>query len=145
MAISTENDVMDTLQTTLASITVANGFQTEVAEVKETVAFLADVENKPGIRFRIQDSERVNIYFGSSERTLNILIWGYVESQALDWDNIRKLKADVEKALSTEGNWSYREDTEIEGDVNYFGDPETMIAIFEIVMKVKYRYAFASP
>ncbi len=145
MAISTEDDILNALKTTLQGITLANGYQTEVAEVIETAAVIADIANRPGIRFYSPDQTRINHSFARSEKSIHVFVWAYVDAQPFDWDNLRKIKADIEKALSTSANWAHREFTEMSDFRDHFGGHEQMIAITEVELTVSYRYLFASP
>ena len=145
MPISGEDDIMNALKTTLEGITLTNGYQTDVAEVLETAAVIADIANKPGIRFYSPDQTRINHSFARSQKSIHIFIWAYVEAQPFDWDPLRKIKADIEKALSTASAWTHREFTEMSDFRDHFGGHEQMIGITEVELTVSYRYLFASP
>ncbi len=145
MPISNKDTIMNALKTALESITITNGYQQEIVEVIESPVVLPDIANKPGIRFYSDESVRKYIYFGSCEQELHIWIWGYVEAQPEDWDNLRKLEADIEKCLDTEASWSYREDTDLMRFSNHFGGVDQMAGIVEIEMVLRYQYVFASP
>ena len=144
MAISTEDTIMAALKTGLETISVKNGYQTDLAEAKESPAVLSDVPNLPAVYFYCDRDERINFAYGWSERKLHIWLQGYVESPEGNWEPLRKLKADIVRLLDSNTRWTYQEFTEIMSWGNYFAGVDKEIAVIMGEISVSYQHAFAA-
>jgi hypothetical protein len=141
--ISREHTIMNALKSALEGITTANGFGTDIAEAIESPAVLVDVPNRPAIRFYSDYDKRADDSFGRSKKDLHVWIWGYVDAEPEQWDNLRKMKADMEKCLSQDSTWPYRPETDIKGFNNFFGGVRKTIGIIELELVVSFDYPFA--
>ena len=145
MAISTEDTIMSALKTGLETISIANGYQTDISRIFEEPAVLPDVMDRPSICFYSDRDDRKNFAYGYSERLLHIWLLGYVDCPNGNWEPIRKLKADIIALLESSTNWTYQEFTEIVGFVQAFLGVEKSIGIVQGEINISYQHAFASP
>lgn len=136
---------MSALKTALEGITIPNGYQTDVEEVVEAPAVLADVANRPAVYFYCDRDDRKNLAYGYSERMLHVWLHGYVDCGEGDWQPMRKLKADLIELLESSSNWTYQEFTEIVGFANYFAGVEQMVGVVMGEINISYQHAFATP
>jgi len=148
MTISNRATILGDLKRALESITIANGFQTDVETVLRGIqpeeAFSGRM---PGLCLWNERGPRDNLYQGGSERRLVCHIWGYavVQADIGNYEALDKLVADVEKCLMTESYNGYWGFTDIRETVYYEGGIDDPIGIFDMVVEVSYNYAFASP
>lgn len=145
MAISTRREILSALKTCLEGITTDNDYQVTVAEVKRGIHFVDDMRNRPGLCFWSDKGPRRDETNEQSERDLHIWIWGYVDVQPGNYDELDKLVADVETRLMTRSAWAYRDDTKI-GELNtYEGGASDPVGVFEMEVTVNYEYRMDSP
>lgn len=146
MTISLQNTIINSIKTTLESISVANGFNTTNVTVKRGIRSAEDFEgNMPGLSLWKYKNLRDDSYQPGSESRLMLRVWGYVECDPMhdDYDPLDKLVADVEKVLmSSTYNTSYWKKTFI-GDTSFFeGGVEMNFGIFEMSFEISYFYDF---
>lgn len=148
MAISTKRKtVLDTLKGWLEAITVANGYQSNVAEVKRGIHLFDEMVNRPAICIWNDKGPKIDLPGEQCERKLHIWLWGYVDVQPGSYDPLDALVSDVEECLNTsQDNWP----TEvIEVDVldttYYEGGASDSVGIFEMEVLIDYQYDRASP
>jgi hypothetical protein len=145
MPISTEDTILAALKTGLETISIANGYQTNLAEAIESPAVLADVPNRPAVYFYCDRDTRENFAYGWSARQLHIWLQGYVDSPQGNWEPLRKLKADIIELLESATNWTYQEFTEIISWANYFAGIDKEIAVVMGEITIDYQHQFAAP
>ena len=133
---------LDALATALATITTGNGYFNTVAHVAEGPAPLSNIPDKPAVVFYCDSRARSNFSGGRSRSFLHILLWGFIEVQEGDYDNMDNLEADVESLLST---WTYKEWTNIVNISRSYGGTNPLIGIFEMEMLLQYNYTEGSP
>jgi len=146
MAISTgRKSVLDWLKTLLEGITVANGYQTNVREVRRGIHDLDDMPNRPALCIwndKGPAEELVKGAAGVNNRTLHCWIWGYVDVDPGDYDNLDALVADVEQRINTsDGAWpSNMLNITIMDSTYYEGGVSDAVGIFEMEIELVYRY-----
>lgn len=148
MTISIQNTIVNSIKATLEKITVANGYQTNIASVKRGVRSIEDFEgNLPGISLWKYRNNREDSYQPGSESRLILRAWGYVECEPLqdDYDALDKLVADVEKVLmSSTHNSAYYTNTFINDTTFYEGGTGMNFGIFEMEFEISYFYDFTN-
>lgn len=148
MAISTERKTnLDDLKTLLEAITVANGYQSTVAEVKRGIHYVGDMPNRPGLCFWNDKGPKKDLAGEQCERVLHVWIWGYVDIQPGDYDALDAIVSDVEKCLNTSlESWSSSVTESKVIDTTYYeGGVSDPIGIFEMEAEITYEYDRASP
>jgi len=148
MTISLQNTILNAIKLSLEKITIANGYQSDVAIVKRGVRTIDDMVGAlPGLTIWKEKNIREDDYQTGSMSILVLHVWGFcnVDARNDDYDNLDKLVADVEKVLtSSTHNPTYYTATFIR-DTEYFeGGPEDAFGIFDIVVELKYFYNFGS-
>jgi len=137
MPISTQDTIVAALVTGLAGITVTNGYQTTIIDVMEGEGGLSSQPNRPGFLVYARSATHENFAFGSKRIIFPVNIWGFVDVQPEDYDNLRKLEADLEKYLAT---WTYKAETEILRTMTIEMTSDPMIGIFEAELQIDYVF-----
>lgn len=145
MAESTRETILDALYTCLAGITLANGYAIGVQQVKRGIHLPDAMPNRPALGYSNTRGTRKDYSSGQSERSLSILIYGYVDVTPGVYDNLDDLMQAVEQRLMTSSAWAYRDDTFIDETTMYEGGVHDPIGYFEMAVRVQYEYAMASP
>jgi hypothetical protein len=144
MTISIQNTIVNSIKTTLESITISNGFLSNVSSVKRGIRTVEDFEGSmPGIALWKNRNEREDSYQFGSESNLHMRIWGFVECDSMqdDYDPLDKFVADCEKVLMSEDyNPNYYKNTFIGDTVFFEGGAEMNFGIFEMSFYVSYFY-----
>ena len=148
MAITTSRkSILDDLKTWLEAITVANGYQTTVAEVKRGIHYADDMQNRPSLCFWNDKGPKKDLAGEQCERVLHIFIWGYIDIQPGTYDNLDGLVSDVEACLNgSRANWDSSITQVDVGDSTYYeGGVTDPIGIFEMEAEIYYEYDRADP
>ena len=144
MAASQRETILKALKTCLEGVTAANGYAIEVKEVRRGIHFEDDMPNRPALGFTNTRAERDEGQ-GYSERILTILIYGYVDIQPGDYDNLDDLMQAVEQRLQTPAAWSYQEWTNIMNYTVYEGGAHDRLGYFDMEITISYFHDWASP
>lgn len=148
MAISTERKtVLDAFKDWLEGITKANDYQTTVAEVKRGIHVADDMQNRPALCFWNDKGPR-DVYVNTEmDRTLHVWLWGYINVQAGDYDNLDALVSDAEKRINAwRDNWpSNVINAWIQDSTYYEGGASDPVGMFEMEVFIKYRYTETAP
>lgn len=149
MADSQREVRLDALKTCLEGITTGNGYALTVNEVRRGIHFEDEMPNRPALGFSNINSRRVDLAMGGtsgySERVLVILIYGYVDIQPNNYDNLDDLMQAVEQRLNTDAAWAYREFTDIKDFTVYEGGAHDQLGYFDMEIEVSYQHTVASP
>jgi len=145
MAASQRETILKALKTCLEGITAANGYAIEVEEVRRGIHFEDNMPNRPALGYSNIKATRVNGAFGQSQRTLTVLIYGYVDVQPDGYDNLDDLMQAVEQRLMTPAAWAYRGDTEIKDYTIYEGGVHDQLGYFDMEVEIQYLHDLASP
>lgn len=150
MAASQRETILKALKTCLQGITTANSYAIEVKEVRRGIHFEDDMPNRPALGFSNIQSRRTELSMGGpasgySERVLTVLIYGYVDCQPDDYDNLDDLMQAVEQRLNTAAAWAYRQFTDIKNFTVYEGGAHDRIGYFDMEIEISYQHAVASP
>jgi len=144
MAASQRETILKALKTCLEGITLANGYAIEVKEVRRGIHFEDDMPNRPALGFTNTKSERGEGQ-GWSKRILTILIYGYVDIQPGDNDNLDDLLQAVEQRLQTTAAWAYQGWTNIKDYTTYEGGAHDRLGYFDMEITITYFHDWASP
>jgi hypothetical protein len=147
MAVSTRRGILNDLKIALETISVANGYQSNVQEVRRGAYSADQMLSRPALCFfNVSATTEESSMSGQSERTLTITIRGYVDvTEEGDYDPLDKLMADVEKLLMTPASWSWQEWTQVGSLRVYEGLLSENVGAFEMDVQVMYRYDWALP
>ena len=139
--------VIKEVQSGLAGITVANGFQTNVKKVLRGIRSREDFETIPGLAIWNESRPTQARTFSGNTGTLILHIFGIVEVDARNdkYDNLDKLLADVEKCVTTVARNSYADKTEVRDLTIYEGGSEDSFGEFDMVIEVQYDYERDTP
>jgi|GEM_PF-1199380 hypothetical protein len=143
MTISLQNTIINSILATLANITVAKGYQTNIDTIMRGIRDLQDMQGKmPGIALWKERNNRVDDYQTGSQSILVLHVWGFVKVDARnnDYDALDKFAADVEAVLTNATYNSYRNDTFIRDTVFFEGGADNNHGIFDMVVDVRYFY-----
>jgi hypothetical protein len=142
MTVSTRRDILVALKTGFESITLANGFQSEVAEVKRGQYHFIDFSIRPAISYTNYEIPNTEYTSAHEEKALKIMIWGYVDvdgtGQAVD--NLDALIADVHKMLASSIYNPYAVDTHEKNIFPYEGGVQYNFGMFEMEIEINFEH-----
>jgi hypothetical protein len=148
MAISNRQQIIIDIKTALESITIENGFQTDIKLVQRGWHGLESFKGRmPGLAFVVpQGPSRIFTQGGTNQRTLKFKIFGYTEDNADkgEFTNFDKLISDVEKVLMTEEYNPHLQWTEITNSAYYEGLKDNFSA-FIMDADISYQYEWNNP
>lgn len=142
---------LDAIKGWLEGIATDGGYQSDVVEVRRGIYFEHDFAARPALclfSYRGPTSMRIHGAAGAADRTLHCKVWGYVDVQPGDYDNLDALISDVESCLMRNiDNWAGAGILKIDiGDSMYWeGGPQDPIGVFEMEIAPVYRYTPTSP
>ena len=142
---SKRQQIVTAIDTRLKLITITNGYETNAGNNVYEWRSSAMIESElPGLIYRdTQETEALSI--GYQVHTLTIEIEGYVVGNAAP-ANLRKLIADVIKAIGVDSLWSaLAEDTRSVEETIQVEQEERRIAGTRIKIEVDYRTGIFNP
>jgi len=147
VAVSSRREILNDLKTALKMICVANGYQSNVQEVRRGVYGYDQMLSRPALCFfNTMATTEESSMSGQSQRVLSITIRGYVDiTEDGNYDPLDELVADVEKLLMTPGTWSRQGWTQVKNLRIFEGLLSDKVGVFEMDIQVTYRYDWASP
>ena len=145
MAASKTATVMAALKTCLEGVTAANGYDVTVQEVRRGIHLDDDMPNRPALGFTNTRGERSEFAQGRSGRTLIVVIYGYVDVEPGDYEDLDSLMQAVEQRLMTPAAWSYYGFTDIKNYTVYEGGQHDKIGYFDMEVEIFYEHEWASP
>jgi|GEM_PF-3060748 len=145
MAASNRETILKALKTCLEGVTVANGYAIGVNEVKRGIHLPDEMPNRPALGFTNTKLMRKDLAGGWAERELSILIYGYVDIQPGDYDNLDDLMQAVEQRLMSSTAWSYYAFTFIDDGTVYEGGAHDPVGYFDIQVRIQYEYDVEYP
>ncbi len=137
--------ILKALKTCLEGITTANGYLIGVEEVRRGIHFEDNMMNRPALGFTCTKSSRKELSFGRSQRELIILIYGYIDVQPGNYDDLDDLIKQIEGRLMTESSWRFRQWTNITDYTIYEGGVHDNLGYFDMELRVTYDYVWANP
>ena len=146
MGVSNRETVLDSIKTTLESITTANGFNVTVAEVRRGAHTPDSFNQFPALALLNVTREREDFTGKQALATLHLRIFGYVKVDAPgDYTELDKLLADVETALMSRTYNSYRSEADVGTVQVYEGGAHDPDGAFVMEATVEYEYEMTDP
>lgn len=144
---STRKTILDSIKTWLEAITTGNGYNITVAEVRRGIHFEGDLPNRPALCFWNDKGPKEDLAGGQCRRTLHLWIWGYIDIQPDNYDNLDNLVEDVEACLNdSHADWPPGvTEVEITDAAYYEGGASDPAGIFEMEASIVYEYDRSSP
>lgn len=141
MQTTTRKAIVDQLKSDLETkITVANGYKTDIVEVRPAICMWEDLQLKPAISFwAYEDDIEEHLMGGVKQRSLSIYVYSYTNTDGItDTNKIYDLVEDVEKFLKSSDN-TYRKETVIGKSVIYTGGVQDKAGIGQTEIQIKYK------
>lgn len=145
MADAVRETILDALYTCLAGVTTANGHPITVNEVRRGIHLPEEMPNRPALGYTNTKATRVEGDFANSMRVLDVLIYGYVDVQPGNYDNLDDLMQGVEQRLMTASAWTYKSGTNIKSYTIYEAGAHDPIGYFDMEVEITYFHARATP
>jgi hypothetical protein len=141
MNTTTRKTIIDQLKSDLETkITVANGYNSDVVEVRPSVCMWEDLQLKPALSFwAYEDEIEDHLMGGIKLRILKINVYSYTNTDGItDTNRIYDLVEDVENFLKSSDN-TYRKETVMGKSVIYTGGVQDKAGIGRTEIHIKYK------
>jgi hypothetical protein len=134
--------VRNTILTALAEelrdkIQPSSDYSTTIAEVRRGIALGDEFIMKPALSVWCYHDTTDGQFAGRDDRTLHIYIYGYVDADGVNVDNIHNVLDDVLYFL--QNDFTYKDDVYVGDAVVYEGGVSDPNGIFELEIQIKYE------
>jgi len=145
MAASQRETILKALKTCLEGITTENGYALSVQQVRRGVHLAKEMSNRPALGVTGLRTRRAEGGSGTSQKTLQAMIYGYIDLQPDDYDPLDDLIQAVETRLMTPAAWSYYGWTDIREIVTYEGGIQDRMGYFDMELEITFFHGWAAP
>jgi len=138
---SQRSDILTQLEADLkANLTIANGYISNVREVRRGIHMAEDMNLKPAISFWCyKDTIEKHMTVNVIQRVLELQFFMYASTKGIgDVDNIHNLMDDVESFLYNPAHWTYESQTLLGDTVIYEGGTQDAVSIAVLELKIRY-------
>ena len=147
---SIRSTIISAIAAGLRNITLAKGFETNIAKVSRGIRsvddFLGDI---PAITIWNEKMTREDTAQVISKSTLRLHLWGFVKVDARndDYINLDKLASDIEKCLNnpTYNPYMSKGFTFIRETYFYEGGTQDSFGMLDMIVDIDFFYPIASP
>lgn len=146
------SDIIEKLKTWIESVTVANGYDTTILEVRRGIHSVDDMYNRPAVCLWNLHVERINGFGDTADRKMQVMIWGYIDVKHdsngdMDYEPLDDFVSDIEKRIdASKSDWEVgTQDIDITEIVIYEGGTSDPIGMFEMTVEITYCYDRSDP
>jgi len=145
VAVSNLDQVWIDIKGCLASITVANGFDITVKEVKLGIHSWEDLKQFPSLSLNHGASTVEDYTCKHAERTMMFVVIGAAQDEPDAFTNLHELVEAVEEALRSETYNPRRPETFIIGTETFRSGANKRTSMMVMDVNVQYEYLMTSP